>query len=750
MINRTKIDIKPAVSGEKASPWDIAVVEALEAEAAAQRSQRWWQAAPSHITDISKAVDWAVACFAIGIALYFGAPFEPSLTLMAALAFGALIIWAVSERREVPWVAIPLIAFAIFGFARATWHTQASPTPFLDEGFYTVTGWVEAVEKSGKGERWRIRVHEIEGRGIARQGMADSGVSASRVKTVRIKIHKGEARGGDGIRVSAMLSAPPGPVVPGGYDPARKAYFAGLSAYGFSTSAAEPYAVPSRSLTESAARRLTRFRYALADRIRAQSPENTAGLQVALLTGIRSFIPPEQTEALRAAGLAHVLAISGLHMGLLAGGAYGFASLLLSMIGPLARRYDMRKVAAVIGALAATAYLLLSGASVATQRAYVMALIVFLAVILDRRAFSIRSVSIAALITLLWHPEALMSVGFQMSFAAVIALVVVYRNWHGPAVERGNIVQRFGSGLASLSITSFVAGTATSVYALMHFNRMAKYGFVGNLLAMPIFTFLVMPAALVTLIAMPFGLEWAPLQIMGWALSLLLAVSNWVASWPGALAHIKSPPAWIIALYSLGFLWLCLGERRLKLASTAIFAVCVGVWALTPVPDMRVSDSGRVAVWNSKTDPEVERGGERAAERQTLYVSSKRADKYGREQFIQRAGLSVAEVEKYEDTLALCDALACRFEIKGKRVSIVSHPSEVPQECEYSDVVILTTREAGPIARRNCKARLIGKRELKANGAYDIYLSGKNVRFKTSLSQMRARRPWGKQAYRRD
>ena len=731
------------------------MVEALAADAAAQRSKRWWQAAPRHITDISKTVDWAVACFAVGIALYFGAPFEPSLTLMAALAFGALLIWAASERRPssivVPWTVVPLVAFAIFGFARATWHTQASPTPFLDEGFYTVTGWVETVEKSGKGERWRIRVHEIEGRGIARQDMDDRGVASESVRRVRIKVHKGTARGGDGIRISAILSAPRGPVVPGGYDPARKAYFDGLSATGFSTSAAQPFAVPNRSFGESAARRLARFRYAMADRIRAQSPERTAGLQVALLTGIRSFIPPEQTEALRAAGLAHVLAISGLHMGLLAGGAYGFASLLLAMIGPLARRYDMRKGAAIIGALAATAYLLLSGASVATQRAYVMALIVFLAVILDRRAFSIRSVSIAALITLLWHPEALMSVGFQMSFAAVIALVVVYRNWHGPAVERGNIVQRFGSGLASLSITSFVAGTATSVYALMHFNRMAKYGFAGNLLAMPIFTFLVMPAALVTLVAMPFGLEWAPLQIMGWALELLLAVSNWVAGWPGALAYIKSPPAWIIALYSLGFLWLCLGERRLKLTSIAIFAVCAGVWALTPVPDMRVSDSGRVAIWNTAgADHADKRETGRGAERQTLYVSSKRADKYGREQFIRRAGLSVAEVEKYEDTLALCDALACRFEIKGKRVSIVSHPSEIPQECEHSDIVVLTTREAGPVARRNCKARLIGKRELKTNGAYDIYLGGKAVQVKTALSPIRARRPWGKQAYRRD
>ena len=176
-------------------------------------------------------------------------------------------------------------------------------------------------------------------------------------------------------------------------------------------------------------RNLVRYRFALSRKIQARAPPNTAGLQAALLTGDRSAIPDEQKKDLRTSGLAHLLAISGLHMGLLAGGVYGLASMLFAMTGPLARRYDMRKYAAILGTITAFGYLMLSGASVSTQRAFIMAVIVFAAIILNRRAVSLRSVALAAAITLMLHPESLMSAGFQMSFAATTALVVVYRSW---------------------------------------------------------------------------------------------------------------------------------------------------------------------------------------------------------------------------------------------------------------------------------------------------------------------------------
>jgi len=332
----------------------------------------------------------------------------------------------------------------------------------------------------------------------------------------------------------------------------------------------------------------------MSSHIQARAPPDTAGLQAALLTGDRSAIPEQQEESLRDAGLAHLLAISGLHMGLLAGGAYSVASLLLAMIGPWARRYDMRKVAAVIGALFATGYLLLSGASVSTQRAFIMAMIVFAAVIFDRRAVSMRSVAVAAAIVLLMHPESLLGAGFQMSFAATAALVAVYRyfadrrdfsTYSGPP----GLVRRSWRGFSGLSITSLVAGTATAGFAALHFHRFAKLGFFGNLAAMPVFTFIAMPAGFIAVLMIPLGLDRPFLNLMGWALEYVLMVSDWVSSRSGAVSYIKGANGSVIAIFGLGFTILCLGPKTMRVMGAIAILLSTGMWMQISPPDMRIS-----------------------------------------------------------------------------------------------------------------------------------------------------------------
>ena len=365
--------------------------------------------------------DWGVAAFAVGIAIYFALPFEPDVKFLAAICALMGFLALAADRFVFRLYPIVFIVFLIsLGLGRATWHTHAVDMPKLAdyERIYEVTGWVEAIERSGTGFRWRLRVSDIE-------GLAENQTP----KRVRVKAKTEGFAAGDAVTLLAIMTPPSGPVVPQGYDPARRAYFEQIGGFGFAIRDPAMAEIGELSLSQKFRRDIVRFRYDLAERIRSKAPPETAGLQAALLTGVRAYIPPEQTENLRVAGLAHVLAISGMHMGLLAGGSFWLATLLLACIAPLSRRYDVRKPAAIIGALAATGYLILSGASVATQRAYIMAIIVFLAVILDRRAFSMRSVTVAALITLLFHPETLISVGFQMSFAAVAALVVVYREW---------------------------------------------------------------------------------------------------------------------------------------------------------------------------------------------------------------------------------------------------------------------------------------------------------------------------------
>ena len=667
--------------------------------------------------------DWAVAAFALGVAIYFALPFEPNiLILTVGLAVMSLILLAINRFAFRLYPIVFIVFLIVLGAGRASWHTEAAATPKLAdyERIYEVTGWVEAVERSRNGYRWRLRVDNI--RGL---------VADEIPKRVRVRAKTDGFAAGDAVSVLTVMTPPPGPVVPQGYDPARRAYFEQLGGYGFAIRAPDSAVIEDMSFEENIKRAIVRFRYSLADHIREKAPQETAGLQAALLTGVRTYIPPEQTENLRVAGLAHVLAISGMHMGLLAGGSFWLATLLLATISPLSRRYDVRKPAAVIGALAATGYLILSGASVATQRAYIMAIIVFLAVILDRRAFSMRSVMVAALVTLMFHPEALISVGFQMSFAAVAALVVAYREWQDKRgyVPRLGLWQKIKSNFATLTVTSFVAGTATSGFAVLHFNRIARYSLIGNILAMPLFTFLVMPAALATLIALPFGLEHWPLIVMGKGLSGMLIIAEWVASWPGAMWYVQAAPPWVIGVFGFGFLLITLGEKQRRYLGFGLAIICFVLWSQTPRPDMRISDTGQVAFWDASGT--------------VLYVGRKGSDRYGRSQFMQMGGEPDGEIKRYQDELAECDALACRFTVKGRQLSVVNHPSEIEEECRQSDIVVLTQRAAGPVAKRQCKARLFDAKVFAREGAQDVYFKGGETVFVPANSEARRRRAWG-------
>lgn len=666
--------------------------------------------------------EWGVAAFAVGISLYFSVPFEPNLNVIGGGLITLLLVHRLlPETRDILKVSFLILILVGAGLGRSAWHTKAVESPILPdfERAYSVTGWVKAVSSSGGRQRWEIAVQTIDGLEpgetprVIRTSAAGQGVIA-----------------GDAITIRSVLSAPSGPAVPGGYDPARKAYFDGIGGYGYAISKPEQVELDQLPWFERLQRDLVRVRYGLAQRIIAAAPPETGGLQASLITGIRTYISPEQTEALRAAGLAHILAISGLHMGLMAFGIYSLSAFLLACIVPLSRRMDVRKLAAYAGAAAATSYLIISGASVATQRAYIMVMIVFLAIILDRRALSMRSVALAAAVTLLWHPEALLSAGFQMSFAAVGALITVYRYWDHSRVYKPGVVARVSSAFGSLAVTSFVAGLATSGIAVLQFNRMATYGLAGNLLAMPIFTFWVMPAAIAVFPALMFGQEHIPLWVMGKGLSYVLIISEGVAGLQGAVAHIAAAPSWVVGIYGFAFTALCLGPWYFRLSGLVLMPVCLIIWALTPHPDIRVSESGAVAFW-SEGDENI------------LYVSRKRADRYGREQFVRRAGETMPDIQLFKAGYSQCDALVCRVELKNRTISITEYPSEVPEECANADIVILTKRMSGPVARRGCNAVLIDARVLRKSGSQDIYLKPNSVQLKPARTLARAARPWG-------
>lgn len=274
----------------------------------------------------------------------------------------------------------------------------------------------------------------------------------------------------------------------------------------------------------------------------------------------------------------HILSISGLHMAIMAGTVFWLVR-ALALFPAIALRYPIRKWAAASAILAAFFYLALSGEAVPTVRSWIMTSLVLLAVMLDRPALTMRNVALAALAILIVAPESLFDPSFQMSFAAVIGLIALYE-WLSKR-ERGGLEDvslawralRIGGFLFwGAALTAIVAGFAVAPFAVYHFHRMTHFGLLANLLATPLISLLVMPMALLSLVAIPFGLETWPLNAMGVGIELMVSIGEWVAGLPGAVTVLPAISGFALAVMVIGGLWFCLWQTRARVFRIVIAA----------------------------------------------------------------------------------------------------------------------------------------------------------------------------------
>jgi len=637
--------------------------------------------------------------FACGTGLYFGWPVEPSLALnlLVLIGAGALFIWfglVDSNPATVGWMRLFLGLMAL-----SAGHLSAQSGALLRQHDilaaetkpFRTTGFVETLERRQDGVRLTLvdLVPERDVRG---------GVS----ERVRVTVRKGGQAIMPGDQVSALivLRPPPPPVEPGAFDYARQLYFEEIGALGFSLG--EPERIEG-SAAPNARIALARFRVGLADRIRSHLDNPATGaLAAALLTGERAAIPEEVVEDLRIAGLAHLLAISGLHMGLVAGALFFVLRFGLALIPPLAVRIPIKKWAALGALFGVMAYLILSGASIPSQRAFIMVGVGFIAVMIDRVAISMRLVAFAAFQVLLFQPNAVLSAGFHMSFAAVAALVAVYESLRdrpdSPLNRTGQ--NRFLAYAIGLTLTSLVAGLATLPFAAYHFGRVSDYGLIANLLAVPLMGAWVMPTGLVSLLAMPFGLEAWPLQAMGWGIDYIRSVAHWVAALPGSEWGVKSAPALSLLMLAVGLVWAVCWRGPVRFASVMAFGVALGLWITAPRPDILIADdAGLVAV---RGDDGV------------LAYSSLRRAKFTREQWQRHDG----DIANERAKSARCDRSGCVFEgPAGQRIAYVRDWAGLAEACRTAAVIITHLS----IPARLCPDALVLDRwDMKAGGAHAL------------------------------
>jgi len=522
---------------------------------------------------------WAPVMLGLGIGVYFAWPSEPGqVVFIAAGVFGAagagLALIRPGGVAALGWAVALLAAGLMLASGRAHW--QAAPV--LAWRYYgPVEGRVVALDRSAS-DALRVTLDRPR-----LERMAPDRTPSR----LRIALH-GAAAGeppqpGARIMTTAHLAPPQGPAEPGGFDFRRHAWFQRLGAVGYTRVPVVLAVRPGRDLP------LLRLRMAASAKVRAALPGDVGGFAAAVTTGDRSGVGQATLEALRASNLAHLLAISGLHMGLLAGFVFAALRLAMAAVPPLALRLPARKIAAGAAIGAAAGYLALSGGNVATERAFVMTSVVLGAVLVDRRAFSLRAVALAAMIVLLMRPESLLGPGFQMSFAATTALITVFGALRDGRIGLGPAWLR---PLAGVAISSLVAGLATAPVAAAHFNTLAHYGLAANLLAVPVMGLVVIPAAVLAAVLAPFGLDGMGLAAMGVGLRWILGVAHWAAGLPGAQGHVPSPGPAVLPMFALGMLVLVLWQGRARLVGMVPAAAAFLIWAGAERPAVLISEDG--------------------------------------------------------------------------------------------------------------------------------------------------------------
>lgn len=672
---------------------------------------------------------WIPVLFAGGIVAYFALAQEPSSRAALALVFGAFGVLVFAKNAPIGLCVGGALLAVAAGFADAKLRTELVRAPVLAEElrYVEVSGFVEAHELRDKG-RARLTLRVL--------SLADLPPDR-RPYRVRLTMPAGDlsaVRIGATVRLTATLRPPPEPIAPGSFDFARQAWFDRLGATGYATSGAVPVGGPALPWDLALWARIDALRAAVNARAKAALPGETGEIAAALITGDRGGISKEVTEAMRDSGLAHILSISGLHMAIMAGTVFWLARALLALLPGLALRYPIKKWAAAIALCAATFYLALSGAAVPTVRSWIMMSIVLVAVMLDRPALTMRNVALAALVILVASPESLFDPSFEMSFAAVIALVALYE-WLSRRKPQGlrdvdpifRALRKGGALIGGAAATTLAAGTAVAPFALYHFHRMTHYGLFANLVAAPLVSLLIMPMALLSLIAMPFGLEALPLAAMGLGIDLMVATGKEVASWPGAVSILPQISGTALVLIVLGGLWLCLWHTRLRALGLVIAA---GGLALAPQgdrPDVLIERQGATAALRSENG--------------SLVFPPATAASYSADNWLLADGDERDITAASDEGVFRCDGLGCVGTVKGKTVALVRHPAALEDDCRMADIVI-----APFTLSKACRAArvIVDRRVLQARGAHALYIEGLSIRTET-VAAVRGNRPWTRQ-----
>jgi competence protein ComEC len=671
---------------------------------------------------------WLAVAMGLGIAIYFELPVEPALWVGPAVAAAGSVALALAPAGSKARAACIGLVAAAFGFGLATWRTADLAAPTIGRPLFNINveGRIADIQRLPEGVRVVLEAVRLKG----------SNVPAPEMMPLRVRVSLGKGAPklgvGDRLLVLANLSPPSGPATPGAFDFQRVAWYQQLGAVGY---ALAPAVVVTPGKPSGLIRFIDGLRADITERILKAVPNPEGGVIAAMLTGEQTAVDKDVNQAMRDSGLAHILSISGLHIVFVVGLVMGLIRYGLALVPPLALRVDGKKIAAVVALLVAVFYTALAGAPVPAQRSCAMAAFALLAVLLDRTALSLRLIAWSAIIVLVAAPDSLTGASFQMSFAAVVALIAAWemgagwrRRLHDRAERsRRRWLWRLAAGLGASLATTLIASVATGAFAAYHFNRLSFLGVVANLLGVPLTGFWIMPWGLLAMLLMPFGLERFALVPMGWGVDGLNAIAFQVAAWPQAAALVPSLPGASLWLMTLGGLWFCLWRRRWRLVGLPVVALAL---MLGPgkAPDLLMSEDGRVLGLRDQQG--------------VVHVASARLDRFVTDTWARRSGQEGAKkwlASADEQAAGLgCQTGLCRWRKGPWRVAMVSDDHRLAEACGGADIVLSTVDAQG---RCRGPRLVIDRRDAWREGAQALWLDETGVRRETT-NAARGDRPW--------
>lgn len=671
------------------------------------------------LTLLEKELDGNLIIFspifiAIGAIVFFNLSFDPRHgVLFLPFIFSALItIFLFKIGSRVKFTISYFLCLLLLGFSAADYRTESLKSPKITEDLTSVRiyGTVTQINLSQESKKIILSDLDIENLPLERTPKFIRINTKSSLAAVKI---------GDRITTKAVIMPPPLPSYPDGFNFSEYAYFKQIGGIGYSVSGIKLVDLEEQGFIKNF---FEKSRHHIASRLKEVMGEPDGDVAAALLVGFSAQINKDVYEHIRISGIAHIMAISGMHVVIVVGLVFLIIRLLLSKIPHLALRYDLKKISAVSALLISFIYLQLAGSPVSAERAFIMSAIVLLAIIFDRNANPLRSIAIAAIIILITTPEAIKSASLQMSFAACLALIASYNHFQLKFNIKGNKskLQKTFLYFASIVLSTLIAGTATAPFVIYHFNQYSTYSILTNLVAIPLADFVVMPLGVLSLVLMPLKLDFIPLKLMGFSINFMLNYSSFISQLPYSNIYVSKFTDIGISFIALGGVILTLMQTKLKYCGIPFVIAGLVMQNSLSKPDLLIDSQGKLFAIKGSDGH--------------LYASSKVKSRFIRssweEAYDEKNMMTLKEVDLPE-----CDDAICFIE-RGNLKALVVYQSTT-ESYPNANLVI----ELSPLNNQSfVYDKIIGTGELGSYGTHAVWLHDeKEIIIKTVKDQLKNR-----------